>query len=762
MERKEIANTAIAAWQILKRAAIAVLALTIIGDGQRVEACAFAMEPCFTFTNHPDLPLDKFAAGQLGILHPNYARSYLLVAYRYLSGQPLTPQEQQAFVHLWYDRFTTWETCTADTQPWLSARGTVPGAGPVQILTERPITPNETWQTYCNCQTDAFTTAARTLKGLITKYGAASQEVKSWLDAQDQVFSNCGYATWSNQSPAKTLPSALPSTADRSLQEDRAYQIASANFYAQDFDDARRQFDEIARDNNSPWKQIAAYLSVRSLIRQATLPDKLNTALLEQADGKLQELLADPTYASLANDMKKLQWFIQSRLNPPAYLQDCLSRPLDEATIADITKILDRIVGDTDPYDVKTLEYEKLPDSVKTPDMIDWIFTYQCSDDAATRHAISRWRATHSVPWLVAAAAHVKNDDPAAAEIMSAAAKVNSGPARWSLFSDNIQFTLNNGDRRQARAELDKVLANPVSYLPAGSLNELRTMRLPLSVNLSEFIRFGVQRAVATCVDDTIAQVPDDIDEIIKTGKTTVQPQEFTEEAGTILNTRLPLEMLAALAASSDLPASQRNNVAWTSWVRAILIGDAHLACPLAELAKAQNPAKGKYIDAYLNARTDEERAFAAAFLMLHYSSAQPNVVYADVLKDSYGDEAGWWWAPHPGRTSADSDTPSAKQAKKPEELDFVTAKQAAQATQELAKLKNVEGAPDYLTRIVLAFAKSHPEDARVPEALNLAVKCTRYGTREAPTTALSKQAFELLHTRYKESPWTKKTPYYY
>jgi hypothetical protein len=46
----------------------------------------FVERAIFTYTVHPDLPLTGYAQGQLGILQPTYARSYLYVAYRYLIG----------------------------------------------------------------------------------------------------------------------------------------------------------------------------------------------------------------------------------------------------------------------------------------------------------------------------------------------------------------------------------------------------------------------------------------------------------------------------------------------------------------------------------------------------------------------------------------------------------------------------------------------------------------------------------------------------
>jgi hypothetical protein len=65
------------------------------------------------------------------------------------------------------------------------------------------------------------------------------------------------------------------------------------------------------------------------------------------------------------------------------------------------------------------------------------------------------------------------------------------------------------------------------------------------------------------------------------------------------------------------------------------------------------------------------------------------------------------------------------------------------------------------LCRETVAWARAHPNDARVPEALHLAVRTTRF-TSGQHTSAFPKQAFVLLHTRYPQSKWAAMTPYWY
>ncbi len=62
------------------------------------ETCSFGGGPYFTYTLHPDFPMSKYAAGQLGILDHNYARSYLMVAYRYLANKPSQKTSKTVFL----------------------------------------------------------------------------------------------------------------------------------------------------------------------------------------------------------------------------------------------------------------------------------------------------------------------------------------------------------------------------------------------------------------------------------------------------------------------------------------------------------------------------------------------------------------------------------------------------------------------------------------------------------------------------------------
>jgi hypothetical protein len=89
----------------------------------------------FSFRTNPDLSFTSYAAGNLGIILPAFAKSYLVIAYRYLVDKPLAKDEQIAAYKLWRIRIRypgDYNTSTP-MDPWVSARANVPNVGGVTI-----------------------------------------------------------------------------------------------------------------------------------------------------------------------------------------------------------------------------------------------------------------------------------------------------------------------------------------------------------------------------------------------------------------------------------------------------------------------------------------------------------------------------------------------------------------------------------------------------------------------------------------------------
>jgi hypothetical protein len=96
---------------------------------------------------------------------------------------------------------------------------------------------------------------------------------------------------------------------------------------------------------------------------------------------------------------------------------------------------------------------------------------------------------------------------------------------------------------------------------------------------------------------------------------------------------------------------------------------------------------------------------------------------------------------------------------------EFLSVQDKNTTAEELNSLAALLAAPRWLGEFTINWAKTHPGDPRVPEALHNVVRSWRYGcteTNEKDAPNYSKDAFEILHTRYPDNDWTKNTPYWF
>ena len=211
--------------------------------------------------NHPDLPLKLYAAGNLGVVQPGWAKSYLVVAYRYLNLKPLSKIEQDSIVNLWHFRIKRGSRFSSmnlidDRDAYLELRSKAIGADPKK---NSDLSYSIDRFCYDHAISDSSMSQARqTLAQLLQKYKPLSPPVREWVKAQDGLYGL----------PVRTaqviiVPAELPQSSDPVLQDYRNYQIAAANFYLNKYDKALAKFEQIAAKANSPLKDIASYMVLR-------------------------------------------------------------------------------------------------------------------------------------------------------------------------------------------------------------------------------------------------------------------------------------------------------------------------------------------------------------------------------------------------------------------------------------------------------------------------------------------------------------------
>lgn len=287
---------------------VSLAAVMLFSSISSVMACGPAYTiPIFAFKESPDLPFEDFAGGNIGIVRPTLGRKTLVIVYRYLNGGSFTGEEQKGLIQAL--KGIAPEPDSADAiKAWIKARQEIFGE-------DHPVPPMYTdrqrgsgYDFFPNCTSNAFEVATETLKDRVASYGADNAAVKTWLDTQDLVFKNC--------SGGAHIPPALGDESPAWLRKDRDYQIAAANFYSLNFDEARKRFQSIAADVESPWSGVAGYLVGRTLVRQASLAEDeaKKRALYEQAEQYLQTLAAGS--GKYANASQKLLGLVKYHLRP--------------------------------------------------------------------------------------------------------------------------------------------------------------------------------------------------------------------------------------------------------------------------------------------------------------------------------------------------------------------------------------------------------------------------------------------------------------
>lgn len=729
------------------------------------QACGpFLTDAIFVFEKHPDYPLEKFTRGNLGVLQPTYARSYLVAAYRNLVGETLTDAEVKGLTSLWDERLNnSWDESYEDwLKKWKEARAKVPGVGaPPDIDVYRYREKPQDYEAFLNCQEDAFQNAVTTLEQRMTTWGADSAAVRDWITAQDLVFKNCKLG--------QEMPAAA-SEQNALLRADRAYQIAAANFYATKFDDAVKTFDAIADDGSSPWRTIAPYLAARSLLRKGSLaaePEQGKPALAE-AEKRLKSIIEDRKLEKSHHAANRLLNLTRLRLRPEETVRNLAqaiskkgAAPDFKQSVWDYTVLLDKWIRDNEDGVVKSTS---VPAAVLTGEMTDWIITFQDESDAATTHALEQWEKKQNLPWLVAAITKADRESAKASDLMSAAARVEShSPAAPSLIFNRARLLteMNRGD--EARMLLDQTLRGDRSRLSRSGTNLLLNQRMTLARNLDDFLSAALREPAGYSDNSDERERP--LEEKEAAEFTRGAKLFFDADAGAVFNKLMPISIWAEAARSALLPPNLHRNVAQASFMRAALTDRALVANQTATILAAAYPETKELLTAYQRATTPDARRFAAAHLALKFPGLRPYVSFGvgrvtDIAEmDSYRDN--WWCAEPPasfGGYFSDGDAATKKQMPAPE---FLKSSQSAAAS-EVALLQKLGPGPNYLAQTVISWATKNPTDRRVPEALHLAVKSTRYGCTDKETGRWSKAAFDLLHRRYPNTSWAKETPYWF
>jgi hypothetical protein len=748
--------------------------------------------PVFSFETRPDEKLDGFARGNLGIIQSDYNRTFLFAAYRRFNRANFTANEEKDLISVWKAELYREDDNEMGTNEavkiWLAARKKVLGGEPeLKIYTDRNY--DGGYNFFPNCTASAFETAAKTLESRLAEHGL-EENVKIWARAQDQVFTN--------SSEGKQIPAEVASPAW--LKNDRDYQIAAAQFYATNFEEAKGRFERIAANKDSAWRTTANYLVARTLIRQAsTMEDadynyerlrEKRRPFYEQAEAHLQKILTDATQKEFHSAAAKLVNLVKYRLRPSERVHELASILSQNAPnenlrqdLIDYRWLIDRYAETADAaaekaeeerakrenrnidYDVKP-KLEDFPANARQDDLTDWIFTFQSNGESAFKHSLAKWRETNNSAWFVAAISKAYKDSPEIAQLLTAAERIEkSAPEFATIAFHRNRLQIEKGLRSDARRNLDAILNDKALNLPISTRNQFSSQRMFLAQTLDEFLLYAQRRAAAFAHDGDPGIIEDFNN--AENSDSNIAPWQnramFDTDAERVFNEQIPLAVLKQAAVNPKLPDYLRRNLLIAAWTRAAILGKDADAIELAGQLVRVAPEFQPFFNSYLSAKIVPERQNAVTYILLKLPALRPVAEsgYGRLNPiteiDSYRDN--WWCAP----IDYQHDTSGEKVARvAPPAPAFLTEEQIREAKTEREQIKKLGGASTYLSRRAVELAQKAPSDARVPESLHLAVRATRYGCQDCETGKWSKQAHDILKARFARSEWAKKTPYWF
>jgi hypothetical protein len=763
------------------------------------------IETTFVLQRGPDGPMKAFNAGKLGILWPQFAPRYLVIAYRYLEHKPLTAEEQQSLDDAAKPRITP-PGASYDPDPlvtaWLNARNAALG---LQGVTRNGMDRYRTqgFVSYPNCGDDAFINAASTARARAQTFGIASPLMREWVAGQDAVFQNCGagmsFGPYQPRPPDQPrrppdLPPAV--TLDSPLLRfDRQYQVAAANFYGGDLDAAANAFEQIAHEPDSPWRKLAPYLVARCYIRKATIGVKGENSFLPEpmrnAEQRLQAILADKSLASMHPVAQRLLDYVEARLDPEQRLHAIAAQlatgagPQFERELFDYIFLLNHPQAQQEQGPEVQKTKESATNAETLDDLTDWVGTYLTEGAGvlidgipADQYRFERWQAKKSTPWLLSVLVSMHASDPHAAEVEQAAAMIGAGSHAYdTALYHRVRLLEEKNQDQQARKLLDANWARIEKDSPSNR-NAFLAQRFAVATSFQEFLRFAPRTPVV--LEDTIGKYPyvceDGSCRSFPPTAPVIEPppQRLEVDSVRIFNQRLPLSLLVQAANGTALPADLRDELAARTWLRAVLIDNTAAVRALQPHVLAKYPEMRSYIAQYDRADSAEARRFALVFMVMHFSALQPFVnagALGSVIRPGIWTYS-WWcydvgaaqgqgpygsvmFSPAPGAQSKSEAAP-------PPPPSWLTPAERERAEREWHNLSEIGAAPMYFAPVVLGWAKTHPDDPRVPEALHYFVRATRYGCVDKSIGRYSREAFDLLHRKYPKSEWTKNTPHWF
>jgi hypothetical protein len=691
----------------------------------------------------PDIPLERFQAGELGVLQPGMRRVYLYTAWRAISLGPKVAASPG----------TAGGLARADGSAfgngWQQAAAAPPQASPqkpdipalLQLREDDPAL-----NAYYACPDAANEQAGRTYRMLAARADAGKARIAAWVRAQYQVGQACAeaeaaryrYGAEKEKAPQLAMPAPLPDTEPLFWRQLRDYQRAAWHFHLAHYAESTAAFERIGATQGHPMQGLGAYLALRAEVRRALAVKEAGLAPRDKEARRLEQrgaaILADASLAPMHEPTRALLRSMRVYLTPEIRLEE-LNRYLANPAADPFAQ--DRL-GDW----AIVIDDAKLQAGTQY-DFVDWIGTLRACDQrdnpacaAQAAHALERWQKTKARTWLTAAMMLASNLPP---ELERAALAVGADDPSWLTLHYHLARLYRLAGRQEdARATSEAALQRKLS---------------PGTRNLFREERF----AVASSVKDAAAWLLRTNVDIAKNDP--AQKEDMINDDGLLwFKVGLPVAGMVELARVEALPKPLRARAAGAAWIRAALLDQPEQGAAAADLLAQLVPELAAPVQRYRRAGSGAERRHIALVAALRFDlSAQLDMSPQPVVRRNDDEITASGWCRFDGKEFA-----QAGDVRLAWRFPAMPATGDADARAELTRLAPMKTATGVVGDDVLQWLNSHPKDPELPWLLYVVVQSTRGGCLDPDAGSLSKKAFALLHKRYPGSAWAQQAPYFY
>ncbi len=733
------------------RASLLTLALVATPSPRPARACGGSYSgPTYINRHNPDLPLSRLREGHVGVIpaERGWHRADLVVAWRALTNTPITASEYAGWVArvrathpgaapLEIDPSVAVEASSDDDggyQPdvsdWYRARAGVVGDRGPHIVNEW--ISRGAWTP--NCLRDAFVSASAVLLARQREFGARSDVVRSWVDAQDAVFSNCGGA------PGRT-PLPLSPNAPESARRDRAWQIAAAHFYAARFEDAERAFRAIAADTASPWSQLARYLVVRTITRAAQrgreTPD---VAELGRALREAEALLADPSATVVREMTARYRAWLRAQHDPAGRGHELgVALASADEHFAEDVRDYDRVLDATSPD-----PFARQPNDADR--LTAWIGVLEgrrASADSTPRSvAIENYRRSGANVWLVAAliAPGDPRDESLTPILTAARAVPREDPAYASARYHRLRLLSARG--AAVYDEAVSLAATLTDDDGATARNLVRELAAGSAPDVERFV--SVAHGAPAGWDDSegFITAPDPRDAM-------ATADDLSPLGAAVITSQVPLSVLLRAARVTPMPAAIHDRLVSAVMLRATLLDDDLTRMAAKAQLSSVSETMRRALRPLAEAETRDARRLELARILVHGSaSIDPGTAMGDAALDA---NVRWVY-----RCEAAAPTTSFAR--------FLTPPQRAAHTRERQRMSALGGDAAWVANELARLAPLSLRDPEMPALLASAVRGTRNNgcPPAAAIHAASRAAFTALHRYFPRSAEARDTRYWY